>query len=75
MAHNHVELFAFQSCRSDPAAPLDQTDRAAAARLVRSCLAKPYKLHKGEPWPRDLPVKPRREHLPTRSPLSKSLLN
>lgn len=59
MAHNHVELFAFQSCRSDPAAPLDQTDHAAAARLVRSCLAKPYKLHKGEPWPRDLPVKPR----------------
>ncbi|GAA5967353.1 hypothetical protein JCM8115_006116 [Rhodotorula mucilaginosa] len=56
---DHVELLAFQSRRSDPVAPpLDQTHHAAAARLVQSCLARPYKLHKGEPWPRDPPIKP-----------------
>ncbi|KWU44993.1 hypothetical protein RHOSPDRAFT_33533 [Rhodotorula sp. JG-1b] len=57
MDSDHVELQSYRG-RASVAPPLDQTHRAAAARLVKSCLAGPYKLHKGEPWPRDPPIKP-----------------
>ncbi|GAA5883784.1 hypothetical protein JCM3774_005674 [Rhodotorula dairenensis] len=55
MTTDHVELHLYRPLDRLPSA----THRAAAASLIQSCLAKPYKVHRGEAWHSEPQYRPR----------------